>query len=155
MPFLKQHKLLFMGAFQQKCRFTKNRHFCQKLPINKSLECFKSAWTELLFQLKYYLGFTNCRGEKLNQSSQMDLILYLMQNYTILLDSFDHFQRTKFLSTKHFLEKNCTELMTLNDTNAKLMIGNFSAHMSGESPSNISPNPSEVISEVSEPQDNF
>ena len=28
--------------------------------------------------------------------------------------------------------------------------GNFSAHMSEESPSNISPNPSEVISEVSE-----
>ena len=29
--------------------------------------------------------------------------------------------------------------------------GNFPAHMSAESPSNISPNPSEVISEVSEP----
>ena len=29
--------------------------------------------------------------------------------------------------------------------------GNFAAHMSAESPSNISPNPSEVISEVSEP----
>ena len=29
--------------------------------------------------------------------------------------------------------------------------GNFLAHMSAESPSNISPNPSEVISEVSEP----
>ena len=28
---------------------------------------------------------------------------------------------------------------------------NFPAHMSAESPSNISPNPSEVISEVSEP----
>ena len=33
--------------------------------------------------------------------------------------------------------------------------GNFLAHMSPESPSNISPNPSEVISEVSEPYDNF
>ena len=31
------------------------------------------------------------------------------------------------------------------------MSGNFLAHMSAESPSNISPNPSEVISEVSEP----
>ena len=31
------------------------------------------------------------------------------------------------------------------------MSGNFPAHMSAESPSNISPNPSEVISEVSEP----
>ena len=30
-------------------------------------------------------------------------------------------------------------------------IGNFPGHMSAESPSNISPNPSEVISEVSEP----
>jgi hypothetical protein len=29
--------------------------------------------------------------------------------------------------------------------------GNFPAHMSEESPLNISPNPSEVISEVSEP----
>ena len=29
--------------------------------------------------------------------------------------------------------------------------GNFPAHMSAESPSNISPNPLEVISEVSEP----
>ena len=29
--------------------------------------------------------------------------------------------------------------------------GNFHAHVSAESPSNISPNPSEVISEVSEP----
>ena len=29
--------------------------------------------------------------------------------------------------------------------------GNFPAHMSAESPSNISPNPSEVISEVLEP----
>ena len=29
--------------------------------------------------------------------------------------------------------------------------GNFPAHMSAESPSNISPNPSDVISEVSEP----
>ena len=29
--------------------------------------------------------------------------------------------------------------------------GNFLAHVSEESPSNISPNPSEVISEVSEP----
>ena len=29
--------------------------------------------------------------------------------------------------------------------------GNFPAHLSAESPSNISPNPSEVISEVSEP----
>ena len=28
---------------------------------------------------------------------------------------------------------------------------NFAAHLSAESPSNISPNPSEVISEVSEP----
>ena len=28
---------------------------------------------------------------------------------------------------------------------------NFPAHVSAESPSNISPNPSEVISEVSEP----
>ena len=28
--------------------------------------------------------------------------------------------------------------------------GNFSAHVSAESPSNISPNPSKVISEVSE-----
>ena len=33
--------------------------------------------------------------------------------------------------------------------------GNFPAHVSAESPSNISPNPSEVISEVSEPWDNF
>ena len=33
--------------------------------------------------------------------------------------------------------------------------GNFPAHMSAESPSNISPNPSEVLSEVSEPYDNF
>ena len=33
--------------------------------------------------------------------------------------------------------------------------GNFPAHVSAESPSNISPNPSEVISKVSEPQDNF
>ena len=33
--------------------------------------------------------------------------------------------------------------------------GNFPAHVSVESPSNISPNPSEVISEVSEPKDNF
>ena len=33
--------------------------------------------------------------------------------------------------------------------------GNFPEHMSAESPSNISPNPSEVISEVSEPYDNF
>ena len=33
--------------------------------------------------------------------------------------------------------------------------GNFSAHMSAESPLNISPNPSEVISKVSEPYDNF
>ena len=31
------------------------------------------------------------------------------------------------------------------------MSGNFLAHVSAESPSNISPNPSEVISEVSEP----
>ena len=31
------------------------------------------------------------------------------------------------------------------------MSGNFLPHMSAESPSNISPNPSEVISEVSEP----
>ena len=31
------------------------------------------------------------------------------------------------------------------------MRGNFLAHVSAESPSNISPNPSEVISEVSEP----
>ena len=31
----------------------------------------------------------------------------------------------------------------------------FLAHMSAETPSNISPNPSEVISEVSEPQENF
>ena len=31
------------------------------------------------------------------------------------------------------------------------MSGNFQAHMSAESPSNISPNPEEVISEVSEP----
>ena len=31
------------------------------------------------------------------------------------------------------------------------MSGNYLAHMSAESPSNISPNPSEVISEVSEP----
>ena len=29
--------------------------------------------------------------------------------------------------------------------------GNFPAHVSAESPSNISPNPSEVISKVSEP----
>ena len=29
--------------------------------------------------------------------------------------------------------------------------GNFPTHMSAESPSNITPNPSEVISEVSEP----
>ena len=29
--------------------------------------------------------------------------------------------------------------------------GNFPVHMSAESPSNISPNPSKVISEVSEP----
>ena len=29
--------------------------------------------------------------------------------------------------------------------------GNFPAHVSADSPSNISPNPSEVISEVSEP----
>ena len=29
--------------------------------------------------------------------------------------------------------------------------GNFPTHVSAESPSNISPNPSEVISEVSEP----
>ena len=33
--------------------------------------------------------------------------------------------------------------------------GNFTAPMSEESPSNISPNPSEVISDVSEPYDNF
>ena len=33
--------------------------------------------------------------------------------------------------------------------------GNIPAHVSAESPSNISPNPSEVISEVSEPYDNF
>jgi hypothetical protein len=32
---------------------------------------------------------------------------------------------------------------------------NFPAHMSAESPLNIFPNPSEVISEVSEPYDNF
>ena len=31
------------------------------------------------------------------------------------------------------------------------MSGNFLVHMSAESPSNISPNPSEVIPEVSEP----
>ena len=31
------------------------------------------------------------------------------------------------------------------------MSGNFPAHVSAELPSNISPNPSEVISEVSEP----
>jgi hypothetical protein len=31
------------------------------------------------------------------------------------------------------------------------MSGNFLAHVSAESPSNISPNPSEVKSEVSEP----
>ena len=31
------------------------------------------------------------------------------------------------------------------------MSGNIPAHVSAESPSNISPNPSEVISEVSEP----
>ena len=31
------------------------------------------------------------------------------------------------------------------------MSGNFPAHVSAESPSNISPNPTEVISEVSEP----
>ena len=31
------------------------------------------------------------------------------------------------------------------------MSGNFPGHVSAESPSNISPNPSEVISEVSEP----
>ena len=33
--------------------------------------------------------------------------------------------------------------------------GNFPAHMSAESPLNISPNLSEVISKVSEPYDNF
>ena len=33
--------------------------------------------------------------------------------------------------------------------------GNFPAHVSAESPSNISPNPLEVISEVSEPKYNF
>jgi hypothetical protein len=33
--------------------------------------------------------------------------------------------------------------------------GNFPAHMSAESSSNTSPNPSEVISEVLEPLDNF
>jgi hypothetical protein len=33
--------------------------------------------------------------------------------------------------------------------------GNFSARVSAESPSNILPNPSEVISEVSQPLDNF
>jgi hypothetical protein len=32
--------------------------------------------------------------------------------------------------------------------------GNFLAHMSAESPSNISPNPLEVISEIFEPYDN-
>ena len=35
------------------------------------------------------------------------------------------------------------------------MSGNCQAHMSAESPSNIFPNPSEVISEISEPYDNF
>ena len=35
------------------------------------------------------------------------------------------------------------------------MSGDFPAHVSGESPSNISPNPSEVISKVSEVYDNF
>ena len=35
------------------------------------------------------------------------------------------------------------------------MSGNLLAHMSAESPSNISPNPSEVISEVSEPYCHF
>ena len=35
------------------------------------------------------------------------------------------------------------------------MSGNFPAHMSAESPSNISSNTSEVISDVSEPYDNF
>ena len=33
--------------------------------------------------------------------------------------------------------------------------GNFPTHMSAESPSNNSPNPSEVISKDSEPKDNF
>ena len=33
--------------------------------------------------------------------------------------------------------------------------GNFPVHVSAESPLNISPNLSEVISEVSEPYDNF
>ena len=33
--------------------------------------------------------------------------------------------------------------------------GNFPAYVTAVSPSNISPNPSEVISEVSEPKDNF
>ena len=33
--------------------------------------------------------------------------------------------------------------------------GIFTADVSAESPSNISPNPSEVISKVSEPKDNF
>jgi hypothetical protein len=33
--------------------------------------------------------------------------------------------------------------------------GNFPVHVSAESPSNISPNPSEVISKVSEPYDNI
>ena len=33
--------------------------------------------------------------------------------------------------------------------------GNFPAHMCAESPSNISTNPSEVISKVFEPKDNF
>ena len=33
--------------------------------------------------------------------------------------------------------------------------GNFPAHMSAESPLNTSPNPSEAISEVLEPLDNF
>ena len=35
------------------------------------------------------------------------------------------------------------------------MRGNFQPHVSAESPSNISPNPTEIISEVLEPMDHF
>jgi hypothetical protein len=36
-----------------------------------------------------------------------------------------------------------------------LVCGRYDMHVSAESPLNISPNPSEVISKVSEPKDNF
>ena len=45
----------------------------------------------------------------------------------------------------------CDKMLTSEDNITDHMSGIFPAHMSAESPSNISPNPSEVKSKVSEP----